>query len=460
MRKSNPPRFQSTRGWTRIHEYRDGKKVYGLSRSRRALWVALTEFVARQFVIKAGRRALKTIIIARFFIWLLKRSEPGQRYFIMAPTRQQVKDIYWDKLKELCPPEVAYEIRETELAIITPWGSVIRLYGAEAAKRVEGSPWDGGAVDECADVDGGIFDAHLIPALADRKGFLIRLGVPDFNGPGQEEFQKCWNRSLKGSRLSAAMKRRKPGDKRFPMVGFEWVSAEVLDPEEIEAMVADMAPAIARQELTASFERPASAAYVEFSSNAYPHGNVWDDYEFKPRASVLIACDFNYTFMRWSICQADPSVKPFAMRVVASVSIDNANVERTCEQLVIALRELDPSVDWKYARNLWFFGDFSGHQHRAEATATAWETVQEFFPNAEINAEPNPFVADRLNTTNGFLCNARGERRLTVHSQCVELIEDFEKVTREMVLFKKQTAGRLTHASDGIGYLLTSYYHI
>jgi hypothetical protein len=92
----------------------------------------------------------------RRVIWLWDcrinpRPWSNPRSFIAAPTRDQVKSIYWTSVKALTPRPWIERINETELSIFTRWGAELRLVGLNEPARFEGSPWDGGCVDEYAD---------------------------------------------------------------------------------------------------------------------------------------------------------------------------------------------------------------------------------------------------------------------------------------------------------------------
>ena len=58
-------------------------------------------------VVPAGRRSGKTERFKRFMAKTMM-ANPGEPYFIAAPTRNQVKKIYWEDMKLLCfaPPIV------------------------------------------------------------------------------------------------------------------------------------------------------------------------------------------------------------------------------------------------------------------------------------------------------------------------------------------------------------------
>src|SRR4030065_1077007 len=114
--------------------------------------LALVRDKVRFKVVPAGRRSGKTERVKRFVVREARR-EPGQ-YFVAAPTRDQVKRIYWNDLKRLSFTSVLPDKpSESELIIKYPNGSTISLIGLDQPPRMEGSFWTGGAIDEIADVE-------------------------------------------------------------------------------------------------------------------------------------------------------------------------------------------------------------------------------------------------------------------------------------------------------------------
>ena len=70
--------------------------------------------------------------------------------------------------------------------------------------------------------------------------------------------------------------------------------------------------------------------------------------------------------------------------------------------------------------------------------------------------QSNPAVRDRVMLMNAKLESAAGERKLSVHPRCKELIADFEQVTykENSLLIDKDRDSKRTHLSDALGYLV------
>jgi len=136
-----------------LSHQKDMERWYPLT--EHSVQTALVNDKVRFKVVPAGRRSGKTERAKRFVVREAMR-EPGP-YFVAAPTRDQVKRIYWSDLKRLCFTSVLGDrsVSESELQIRLPNGSTISLVGLDQPQRMEGVLWIGGVIDEFADVREG-----------------------------------------------------------------------------------------------------------------------------------------------------------------------------------------------------------------------------------------------------------------------------------------------------------------
>ena len=131
----------------------------------------------------AGRRSGKTELAKRKLVnyaiqGLSKFEDP--RYFAAAPTYNQAKRIYWDDLKRLTPKWfLAKPPSESDLTITGVNGSIIQVIGMDKPERIEGSPWDGGILDEFGNMKKDAWAKYVRPALSDRNGWSDLIGVPE-----------------------------------------------------------------------------------------------------------------------------------------------------------------------------------------------------------------------------------------------------------------------------------------
>lgn len=134
----------------------------------------------------AHRRAGKTVARVNKLIRAAALCQkPDPRFGYLAPYFVQAKDIAWNYLKHYSAPILGVagpfkaKKNESELSITLPHNNAtIRLYGAENVERMRGLYFDGIAVDEAQDIAPTALTSVILPALADREGWLDISGTP------------------------------------------------------------------------------------------------------------------------------------------------------------------------------------------------------------------------------------------------------------------------------------------
>lgn len=136
----------------------------------------------RLSVTVAHRRAGKTVArINRLIKAAVLCQKPNPRFGYLAPYYVQAKDIAWLYLKHYTAPFIPYglKVNESELSVTLPHNNaIIKLYGAENAERMRGLYFDGIVPDEAQGIPKGVLTQIILPALADRKGWLDVSGTP------------------------------------------------------------------------------------------------------------------------------------------------------------------------------------------------------------------------------------------------------------------------------------------
>ena len=130
----------------------------------------------------AHRRAGKTVArINKLIREAASCEKESPRFGYLAPFYIQAKDIAWNYLKHYCSPILAVggKVNESELSVqFAHNGAQVRLYGAENAERLRGLYFDGLVGDEAQDIAPNVLTQIILPALADRKGWLDLSGTP------------------------------------------------------------------------------------------------------------------------------------------------------------------------------------------------------------------------------------------------------------------------------------------
>lgn len=148
----------------------------------RPIFIPYHESTKRFCLTVAHRRAGKTV--ARINKLIMKAVEcnlTDPRFGYLAPFYVQAKDIAWLYVKRYCSPliELGARINESELSITLPHNNaIIKLYGADNADRMRGLYFDGIVLDECQKILKQVLSQVIMPALADRQGWMDASGTP------------------------------------------------------------------------------------------------------------------------------------------------------------------------------------------------------------------------------------------------------------------------------------------
>jgi hypothetical protein len=140
------------------------------------------------------RRAGKTVACIHDLLdGAMRCGKTRPRFAYVAPFLKQAKTVAWDYLRAAVLPLGDYgaTVNESELRISLPNEGQVRLFGADNVDALRGSYFDGIVLDEYADHDPGITQV-ILPALADRGGWLVYIGTPK----GHNDFYRVHRKSL------------------------------------------------------------------------------------------------------------------------------------------------------------------------------------------------------------------------------------------------------------------------
>lgn len=421
---------------------------------------ALWNSQARFNVVPAGRRSGKTEICGKrkLIMKALRGGKfPDWRGFAAAPTRDQAKRIYWKDLKRLVPPSLrSKDPSESHLIIYVINGSEVHILGMDKPERVEGTPWDFGVLDEYANMKPRTWTQHVRAALSDRKGGCDFIGVPE----GRNHYYDLYKNAL-----ARGIESRKKG--YIPeWDAFHWISADILDPEEIESAKRDLDELIYQQEYEASFINFSGRAYYNFLEQTH-----CASLEYNPRNDLIFTFDFNVAPGTACITQEQhlPSkgtgVKRWGSGIVGEVYIPRgSNTVMVCDKLI---------TDWgKHRGRIFCYGDSTGGaKGSAKILGSDWQLIKEklwshFGVDRIIFRIPkaNPRERDRINSLNSRLLNTKGEVRMMVDpSKAPKTVKDFEGVTvveGGSGELDKTSNPELTHLTDGCGYYTHREYPV
>ena len=435
--------------------------------------IRLINSTAQYKVVPAGRRSGKTERAKRHVIGqAIAAVGDSPNFFCAAPTRDQAKRIYWNDLKAMVPPHLrARRPIETDLIIELINGATIQVLGMDKPERIEGTPWNGGILDEYANMKEQTWPENVRPALADRSGWCWLIGVPE----GRNHYYDVYKYAR--------------ADTTGLWDAFTWTSAEVLvlygKGHEVDAARHDLDPLTFAQEFEASFVNFAGQAYYQFNE-AIHCGPVRDQY--RATADLHFCFDFNVDPGVAAVIQelafpvrekvtgleldgvtlikdVDLTEYTIGTAVIGEVHIPvNSNTPAVCNKLL---------QDWgAHNGRVMIWGDATGGARgTAQTEGSDWDLVKNAM-YSHYGAErvffnvpdANPTERSRLNAVNSRLKTAAGEVNLMVDPRhAPNVVRDFEGVrlleggSGEI---DKKADPKLSHLTDGIGYYIEKRYPV
>lgn len=401
-------------------------------------------------VVPAGRRSGKTErgkrkVVRRALEARGLRHSFAPRLFCAAPTRQQAKQIYWDHLKALTQPWQGRIPSESELTITLVNGAQIVVFGMDKPQRFEGAPWDGGILDEFANMKPDAWTKNVRPALSDRNGWCDLIGVPE----GRNHYYETYLRAKADMQsLGAASE----------WGAYSWFSSEVLSEAEIAAAKRDLDPLSFAQEYEASFVNFEGRAYYAFTDANHARLR----HLYNPDDTLVLCLDFNVAPGVAAVCQTVMVGGESVTAVLGEVWIpDNSNTTLVCRRIV---------TDWGAHRGLVeVYGDATGGARgTAQVQGSDWDIVRAalrpvFGERLYVRVPAaNPQERARVNAMNARLCTMTNTRRLLVDpSAAPHVVRDLEGVQTVQGgsgEINKKINPMLTHISDALGYYIIARY--
>ena len=380
---------------------------------------------------------------------------PNPRYFAAAPTRDQVKRIYWSDLKRMVPEHLRLrEPSESKLIMYLVTGAEIHLLGMDKPERVEGSPWDGGVLDEIANMKKRTWPEHVRPALSDRRGWCDFIGVPE----GRNHYYDLYKDAQAQFHEAIAAGRVPEWN------AFWWKSADILDPAEIKAAKRDLDELTFLQEYEASFVNFSGRAYYPFVEHTH-----CAKLEYNPKWDLEICFDFNVSPGVAAVIQeqwlpTSATEETWGDGVIGEVYIPrNSNTPRVCDKLIKDFG--------KHRGKIKCYGDYTGGARgTAKVMGSDWQLVKQklwgHFGHDQVQfiVKPNPRERDRINSVNSRLQTIENDRRMMVDpSKAPFTVKDLEGVALlegGSGEIDKRLDTDLTHLTDAIGYRIWEKYPV
>lgn len=414
---------------------------------------------SRRFaVVPAGRRSGKTELAKRkLIVEALKAigwADP--RFFAGAPTRDQAKAIYWADLKAMVPAALVADRSESNLTLRLRNGAEICVVGMDRPERIEGRPWNGGILDEYANMKPGAWGENVRPALSDRKGWCWLIGVPE----GRNHYYDLYKYALSGVDPDWA--------------AFHWCSRDILDPAEVEAARRQLDALVFAQEYEGSFVNFEGRAYYPFLDTTHTA-----PLQYNPAAPLIFCFDFNVEPGVAAVIQEQTMPGQFELDrqglprlnrpitgtgVIGEVHIErNSNTEAVCNRLL---------QDWGlHAGPVRCYGDATGGARgTAKVAGSDWDIIRSMLRAAFRERlsmrvdESNPPERSRINAMNTRLRTGDGVIHMMVDAaKAPFVVKDLEGVRTlkgGSGEIDKAATPALTHVSDAIGYYVAKEFPV
>jgi len=381
-----------------------------------------------------GRRWGKSVLGAEEAIRAMD-IKPQSKVFIVCPTREMVKDLFWDYIKgRLKQLRWRVRINENELKIhrITNGASLL-LKSADKPDRLRGRGLSLCVMDEYADMDATIWPEVIRPALSDTGGKALFIGTPKGRNHFYELFQAAAN------------------DEDWHRWQYRTIDSPYIPGAEIERAKRDLDERTFKQEYEADFVDYLGAAYCYYSRDVHCGGKP-----FTPALPIVICCDFNIDPCIWELVQDhDGYVNAFGE--VIQRQTDIWRMCNTTKERLTGLLGADRAKKFP----LFFYGDYTSSKRRdVSATSSSWGIIRDEFAewNATFRLRSNPRVVDRVNAVNSRQRSADGSVRFGHNADCIELMKDFELLSMDDLMRDKGRDPNRTHASDAVGYYIAAEY--
>lgn len=373
-------------------------------------------------VVVAGRRWGKTHFSASNLLKHALKKKKALVWYV-APTYGMAKDIMWDTLLDLIPPQLISRKNETKLSVRLVNGSQIQLKGADKPDTLRGRGVDYVVLDEYQDFKAGTWEEVIFPTLTDKRGHALIIGTP-----------KAYNHLYEVYR-----KGQDPSEEDWDSWQFPTSSSPFIPKKEIETARRNLDPRTFRQEYEASFETMSGRVYYAFDRNI--HVGKYELDESKP---ILVGQDFNVDPMCSAIMQWHPDKDE--LWIVDEIYMPSSNTAEVADELERRY--------WRQfkSKRIGVYPDPAGGSRSSARGESDLMVFRDKGIRHIYYRSKHPPVADRINSVNSMLMSASGKVRMRVNHSCKNVIDSLEQTiyipgTREV----NKKLGK-EHMADAIGY--------
>jgi hypothetical protein len=384
-------------------------------------------------------------VTAVFELMELPTWVPNKNVYIIAPTYDQVTDIYY--------PLINYELRMEHHAIksskdlgrfIFPNNVELRLLSYEAVERMRGKGAYFVVWDEVSSCKRGIdpkeaWQSIIQPAIMTRWSEKRAL----------EFGAKSSGRALvistpKGYNYFYEMYNYRENDPLWKSYHYDYHESPFLDPVEIDSAALNMDPIKFASEYKASFAESGNSVFYCFDRTKHVDRNL--PYFYPPEGGekgedIHVNIDFNVGLQ----CSS-----AMAIRGKQAHILDEFKGHPDTESLAISIKTKYPD------HKIFAYPDPSGRARKTSAPVGRTDfSILESHGIRCLARQKAPPIVDSANAVNRKLLNAKGDIDIYVHPRCQGVIESLERT--KWVDGNPDTAAidksdGVEHFSDGIRY--------
>ena len=354
---------------------------------------------ARFQVVVCGRRFGKTWASAMEATFVA--SQPNKRIWLVGMSYRKARLIFrevWQRMV-IGHGEDVDKASEKDMYIRFKWGTTVEGMSADNADSLVGEGLDLLVIDEVAKMNKKIWDMYLSPTVAGRKGKVIFITTPE---------GRNWIYDLY----------------KLGKIDDEWnsySSPSWRNQHEFPLGIDD--PAILERKRNMSKELFGQEFGAEFSVF---EGKVWDfnreldvgDFPYDPNLPTYCAIDFGYRQPAVLFIQTQFDGTTEHIRIFDSI-LHKQNIKT--EDLIKMIKVKGYPV-------LSYYGDPAGANVQGQTGAGDMEIfrrsgIRVLYTRDRMSRN----IINSVSHTRGFFESADGTRRVHVHKNCKEVIEDFEE---------------------------------
>ena len=390
-------------------------------------------------VVVAGRRWGKTWLArAEFAQWIRQAGHGRWRFWYIAPTYKEARDIFWEDAKEffLDLGWLSSAPNESRLELDFKTGARLSLKGADKPDSLRGRGVKGAILDEFATMKPETWTQAVRPALSDNVGPAMFIGTPQSYNHLYALYQRPSVLNPDGS-----LRYQNWAAWQFKTIDGAVQPWGPMPRQEVEDARNDLDERTFQQEYEAEFKSLSGRVYYAFAREGNVRTVVWD-----PTQPACLSFDFNI----------DPATAVIGQRrgdfalVWREVYLKHLGGEATS---AVARRVKALLQEVGHRGEVRIYGDSTGKAGKTTGPSDHAMLRAEFPGATWCIPIDQPHVKDRIASVNSRACSASQARRLVVDPSCARTVADLEQVRfADNGEIDKKDNPALTHVSDALGY--------